>query len=58
VFVLRDLDRLEVVCSRDVRHFSQSRGVLFAGRPCRLVILATQDGEVGGPPSLKVVGRA
>jgi len=58
VFVLRGLDGLEVASSRDIRRFSQGHAALFAGQPCRLVVLAAQDGEVRGPPRFAVVGRA
>jgi len=57
VLVLRNFNRFEVARFRDVRHFSQGPGVLFASLPCRLVILAAQIGEVGGPPRFGVVGR-
>jgi len=57
VFVLRDLDGLQIARSRDVCCFSQGHGALFAGQSCRLMILVAQDGEVGGPPRFGVVGR-
>ena len=58
MFVLRDLDGLEIACSRDVCHFSPGHGALFVGQSRRLMILGVQDGEVGGPPRFCVVGRS
>jgi len=58
MFVVCSLDGLEVARSRDVRRFSQGQGTLFAGQSCRLIIFSAQDGEVGGPPRLGMVGRA
>jgi len=58
VSVFRELDGLEISPSQDVRRFSQGHGALFAGQPCRHVVFAAKDGEVGGLPRFGVVGRA
>ena len=39
-------------------NFQHVRGVVFAGRSSSLVILTTEDSEVGGPPGLGVMGRS
>jgi len=58
VFVFRKLDGLEIARSRDGRRFFQGRVPLLAGQPCRLLIFPSKDGEVGGPPTFGVLGRA
>jgi len=39
-------------------NFLHVRGVVFPGRSGSLVILTTEDSQVGGPPRFGVMGRS
>jgi len=57
VFVFGGLNCLEIPRLGGAGDFPHVRGVLLSGRPSRLVIFATEDSQVGGPPRLGVRGR-
>jgi len=56
VFVLGGLDCLEVPRFGGAGNFPQVSCVRFSGRSSGLVILATEDSPVGGPPRFGVIG--
>jgi len=58
VFVFGGLNRLKIPRLGGAGNFPHVRGVLLPGRPSGLLILATEDSQVGGPPRLGVMGRS
>jgi len=56
VFVLRGFDCLEVPRLGGAGNFPHVWGVVFSGCPGGLVVLTTEDRQVGGPPRLGVMG--
>jgi len=57
VFVLGGFNCLKVPRLGGAGNFPHVRGVVFPDRSGRLVILTTEDSQVGGPPRFGVVGR-
>jgi len=58
VFVLGGLDCLEIPRLGGACNFPHVRGIISSGRSSGLVIFATEDSQVGGPPRFGVVGRS
>jgi len=57
VFVLGGLDCLEVPGLGGTGNISHAWGVVLRGLSGGLVILTTEDSQVGGPPGFGVMGR-
>jgi len=58
VFVLGGLDCLEVTRLGGAGNFPHVWGVALAGRAGGLMIFATEDAQVGGPPGFGGMGRS
>jgi len=58
VFVLCGLDCLKIPRLGDIGSFPHVWDVVFSGRSGSLIIFATEDGQVGGPPRFGVMGRS
>jgi len=58
VFVFGGLNCLKVPRPGGAGNFPHVRGVLVSGQPSGLVLFATEDCQVGGPPRLGVMGRS
>ena len=56
VFVFSGLDRLEVPLLGGAGDFPHVWCVVLLGLSCCLVVFATEDGQVGGPPRFGVMG--
>jgi len=56
VFVFSGLDRLKVPPLGGAGDFPHVWCVVLLGRSCCLVVFATEDGQVGGPPRFGVMG--
>jgi len=56
VFVLSGLDRLEVPRLGGAGNFPHVWGVVLSGCSCSLVVLTTEDSQVGRPPRFGVMG--
>jgi len=57
VFVLSGFYCLEIPRLGGAGNFPRARGVVLSGRSGGLVILTTEDRQVGGPPRFGVMGR-
>jgi len=58
VLVLCGLDCLEIPRIGGAGNFQHVWGVIVTSRSGGLMILATEDGQVGGPPRFGVMGRS
>jgi len=58
VFVLGGLDCLKIPRLGGAGNFPHVWGVALSGRSGGLMIFATEDGQVGGPPGFGVMGRS
>ena len=56
MFVLCGLDCLEIPRLGGSGNIPQVWGVVLPGRPGGLVVLPTEDSQVGGPPGFGVMG--
>jgi len=57
MFVLGGFDHLEIPRLGGAGNIPHVSGVMLSGRPGGLVILTTEDRQVGGPPRFGVMGR-
>jgi len=58
VFVFGGLDCREIPCLGGAGNFPHVWGVVLSGHSSCLVILTTENSQVGGPPRFGVMGRA